>query len=88
MKRIVSEQDSEGFWKNFSLIEELFSSDVLKLVKNHQNPLAAAAYLIAKWIEKNFPQKQYTLIVKKAYGYARKDTDFPNFSASYDLYVK
>lgn len=62
MKRIVSEQDSEGFWKNLSLIEELFNSDVLKLVKNHQNPLAAAAYLIAKWIEKNFPQKQYTLI--------------------------
>ncbi len=70
---IVSEQDSLGFWKNLSLISKLFSSEVEKAVRSEKNPEAAAAYLIAKWIEKHFPQKQYSLIVKKALNYAQKE---------------
>jgi hypothetical protein len=58
-------------------------------VKQQQNPLAAAAYLIAKWIEKNHPQKQYILIIKKAIGYARKEAaTFQDYPALFDQYIK
>jgi hypothetical protein len=30
-------------------------------------------YLIAKWIEKHHPEKQYSLVVKKGLNFARKN---------------
>lgn len=89
IKRLVDEQDSDGCWKNLSLIEELFGSAVREIVSQQQNPFAAAAYLLAKWIEKNHPQKQYSLIVKKAISFASKGTDqFKQFSLLFDQYVQ
>lgn len=32
----------------------------------------AITYLVAKWIEKNHPEKQYALIVKKALSFIKK----------------
>lgn len=32
----------------------------------------AITFFVAKWIEKNHPGKQYSLIIKKAYGFIKK----------------
>jgi hypothetical protein len=34
---------------------------------------AVLTYLVAKWIEKNHPQKQYSLLVKKALNFVKKE---------------
>jgi hypothetical protein len=89
IERLVAEQDSLGYWKDLQILSQLFSLAIEKEVKQQTNPLAAAAYLIGKWIEKNHPQKQYSLIVKKALGYARKEAaNFQDYSALFDKYVK
>jgi len=45
-------------------------------------------YLIAKWIKKHYQQKQYSLIVKKALNYVKKEAkifeDYPSF---YDKFI-
>ncbi len=58
------------------------------MVKKQLNPLAAAAYLIAKWIEKNYPQKQYSLIVKKALNYSQKESkNYKDYPSIFDQYI-
>ena len=37
-----------------------------------KDSIAIITFLVAKWIEKNYPQKQYSLIVKKALNYSLK----------------
>lgn len=89
IKRLVDEQDSDGCWKNLSLIDELFGSEAREIVSQQQNPFAAVAYLLAKWIEKHHPQKQYSLIIKKAISFASKDADqFKQFPSLFDQYIQ
>ena len=72
---IISLQSTEGSWKDVHLIEMLYNNSELQ---NKVKELEEAAlkivitYLVAKWIEKNYPQKQYSLVVKKGINFANK----------------
>jgi hypothetical protein len=59
------------------------------MVKDKKDMVAVLTYLIAKWIEKHYPQKQYSLIVKKAFSYTKKEGyKFEEYSLLYDKYIK
>jgi hypothetical protein len=44
------------------------------------DPSICCTYLIAKWIEKNHPEKQYTLLVKKAFSWIKKTAKLEKIS--------
>jgi hypothetical protein len=46
---------------------------VEELVSKGEFVNAVLTYLIAKWIEKNYPQKQYSLVIKKALNFVKKE---------------
>ena len=39
--------------------------------------------LVVKWIQKNHPSKQYSLLTKKGISFVKKETDFEALSAAY-----
>lgn len=50
INRLVSQQSTEGFWKNVSLIGELFDKKIEQAIKGEKEMVAVITYLIAKWI--------------------------------------
>ena len=51
--------------------------------------IAVVTYLIAKWIEIYYPDKQYSLVSKKAMNFVKKMADnFEKYPQLYDQYVK
>jgi hypothetical protein len=40
----------------------------------------AITYAVTKWIEKNYPQKQYGLIIKKAFSFIKKTLKLENLA--------
>ena len=46
--------------------------DVQKAIASEGELIVVITYLIAKWIEKNHPEKQYSLVVKKGLNFAKK----------------
>lgn len=45
------------------------------LISKEPNVTVIITYLIAKWIEKHHPEKQYSLVAKKGLNFAKKNTD-------------
>lgn len=37
--------------------------------------IALVTYLVAKWIEKHHPEKQYSLVIKKGLNFVRQHVD-------------
>jgi len=70
---VIASQSTEGSWKDLSLLSSLYSAEVEEKVKNGEYVIAVLTYLVAKWIEKNHPQKQFSLLIKKALNYVKKE---------------
>jgi hypothetical protein len=65
-------QSTEGFWKDPNLVGKLYGKDLQEQVAKENHLILVITFLVAKWIEKHHPQKQYSLLVKKAFNYVRK----------------
>jgi hypothetical protein len=51
--------------------------------------IVVITYLVARWIEKHHPQKQYNLIVKKGLNYVTKHAkDYQKLAEKYQTFVK
>lgn len=46
------------------------------------------AYLVAMWIVKNYPQKQYSLVIKKTLNYSKKSKEYEKIVQEYEMYGK
>ncbi len=68
----MSCQSADGSWKDISLFQKIFGSDITQTIANEKNKIAVITYLIAKWIEKNYPEKEYSLVAKKGLNFAKK----------------
>jgi hypothetical protein len=69
----VAKQSTEGSWKDLALLGILFGKELQERVAKTVNAIAVITYLVAKWIEKHHPQKQYSLVVKKGLKFASKN---------------
>lgn len=58
------------------LLKQLFSQKFAQILEEAKAKNIAVAiaitYVVAKWIEKHHPGKQYALIVKKAFSFVKK----------------
>ena len=66
-------QSTEGSWKDLSLLTSLYSPEVKERVASGEHMVAVLTYLVVKWIEKNHPQKQYHLLIKKTLSFVKKE---------------
>jgi hypothetical protein len=84
IESIIGLQSTEGSWKDFSLLASLYSAEVKERVSSGEHAIAVLTYLVAKWIEKNHPQKQYSLLIKKALNFVKKEIpDHEEFLKAY-----
>lgn len=88
VKEIVKEQLFEGYWNCEEIIEQLYGSDVLSSIQGLADKEAVITYLIVIWIEKKHPEKEYSLIVKKARSWLKKQARFVEFPSLYDLHLQ
>lgn len=88
IKDIVKEQLFEGYWNSEEIIEQLYGSAVLSSIQGLADKEAVITYLIVIWIEKKHPEKEYSLIVKKARSWLKKQARFAEFPSLYDLHLK
>jgi len=72
INEVVNCQSTEGSWKDIGLFERLYNQEIAKTISTEKYFIAIMTYLIAKWIEKNYPQKQYMLVIKKGINFAKK----------------
>lgn len=72
ISEIIAYQSSEGSWSDLKLIGSLFDKEVEAKIAGENDLTAVITYLIAKWIEKNHPEKQFSLVVKKGFNYVKK----------------
>lgn len=87
---IISLQSTEGFWKDIDLVGTLYSKELQAKVQKEQGKMLVLVitYLVAKWIEKHHPSKQYSLLVKKAFNYIKKQVgDVEKFALPYQQYT-
>lgn len=85
---MIAYQTTEGSWVDISLINALFGNQISEIVSKIADKTAVITYLVAKWIEKNYPQKQYALVVKKGMNFIKKNTqNHEEFDALYRQYV-
>jgi hypothetical protein len=62
----------------------LYGKTIQERVSQAAEKVAVITYLVAKWIELNYPQKQYSLVVKKGLKYAAKfSQDYETLEAEY-----
>jgi hypothetical protein len=81
-------QSTDGSWKDLSLLSQLFSPEVESSVSMEGEAIAVLTYLIMRWIEKNYPQKQYTLVIKKAKKFVEnRKIDNERLNVIYDKYL-
>ena len=71
---VISCQASDGSWKDLKLMKLLFSKEVEELVKKESDQVVIITYLVAKWIEKYYPESQYSLLVKKGFSFIKKQS--------------
>ena len=89
LSRVIALQSTLGSWDQLALIEELFGSKVMELVKKSTKQEVVITYLIARWIKKNYPQKEYSLIVRKGISYATNNSNnFEKLEEKYSELVK
>jgi len=72
INELIGFQSTEGAWTELSLVGKLYSQSILKAISKDLKVIAVITYLVAKWIEKYYPQKQYALVLKKAFNYVKK----------------
>lgn len=80
IEQLVGKQTFEGFWSDFDLIETLYSEALAALLAPLGCRTAAITYVVIKWIERNHPGNEYSLILKKAKNWLKKQptpTDLP-----------
>ncbi len=73
IESVIGLQLTDGSWNDFSLLVSLYSGEVKERVGSGEHAVAVLTYLVAKWIEKNHPQKQYSLLIKKALNFVKKE---------------
>ncbi len=57
------------------MIQKILGKEIEKKIFKEPSLVAVITYLIAKWIERNHPQKEYSLVVKKGLNFVMKQTD-------------
>lgn len=74
IKDVIKEQQFEGFWNGIGVIKHLYGdnavNDVNKLASEDRT--AAITFLIASWMDKHYPEKEYSLIIRKAKNWLKK----------------
>lgn len=73
---MIKQQNVDGSFVLENLLKQLFPEDFITILAEGENKKISAAviisYAVAKWIEKYHPEKQYALIIKKAYSFIKK----------------
>lgn len=87
---VINKQNIDGSWSDFSLISTLLKDDSLRdLIQKDKESLAILTFLVAKWIEKHHPEIEYSLLVKKALNWSKKNAaNIKSYSTTYGVYVK
>lgn len=70
---IIALQSTEGFWKDIHLIAKLYNQELMSSIEKEPQVILLITYLVCKWIEKNYPAKQYSLVVKKGLNFVTKN---------------
>jgi hypothetical protein len=70
----VQEQQFEGFWNSIDVIKNLYGENAVNVVKSLtlDDRTAAITFLIVTWMEKHYPEKEYSLIIRKAKNWLKK----------------
>ena len=73
---MIKQQNVDGSFVSEDLLKQLFPEDFMSiLAEGESKKISTAAiisYAVAKWIEKHHPEKQYALIIKKAFSFIKK----------------
>lgn len=59
-----------------------------KQISISHNLNAVITYLVAKWMEKNYPSGEYLLILKKARSWLKKQKEVAEYSTLYDKFIQ
>ena len=87
--KIVACQSTDGSWSDLSLIGQLYLHSLEMKVAKAKHMLVIITYLVAKWIEKKYPQKQYGLVVKKGLKFVEKNAEnYGELTKEYSQYVQ
>ena len=87
--KIVSLQSAVGSWNDIRIVNELFGSKVEEHVLKSISRETVITYLIAKWIERHYSQKEFCLIAKKGIHFVINNSrNYSKLVDKYSQYVK
>jgi hypothetical protein len=78
----------EGYWNNAAIIEHIYGEKVSSEIVGLEDRDAVMTYLIVIWIEKHHPEKEYSLIVRKARSWLKKQKRFSEFPSLFNAYLQ
>ena len=81
-------QSIDGSWDDISLVTSTVGSEVEEMLRKELNVVIGITYLIAGWIEKHHPEKQFSLVAKKGRKYVeRYGQNKQRLAQLYDKYI-
>lgn len=68
----------EGYWSNLAIVEQIYGESAAGQVADlpEEDRTTAITFLVVAWIEKHHSQNEYTLIVRKARNWLKKQKHF------------
>lgn len=88
MIMLVNEQDTEGYWSNPLLLNNISEQAEIDHLPLAESRNVGITILILRWIESNIVSQGFSLIVKKALTWLKKQPSFPELAQKYNYAAK